>query len=466
MPDTAPAPDLCHDAIIIGGGVIGCAIARRLTLEGWNVALLEKAVDILDGASKGNSAILHTGFDAPSGSLEQQCVADGYAEYIDIHRRLNLSLDRAGALVIAWNDAEEAALPALMDQARANGVTDIAPLSAAQTRELEPELAQGVRASFRVPREYLVDPWSAPYAYLMQAVVNGARVVRNCTVSGGTYHGDHWQLETSRGAVRGRVVINAAGLYGDHVDTMLIGQNTYTIHPRKGQFVVYDKPAAALTRHILLPVPTKVTKGIVVCRTIWGNLLVGPTAEEQDARDTATLDPATLDSLRQRGAEILPALAAHELTALYAGLRPATEFKDYQISAHADRAYVSVGGIRSTGLSSALGTARHVHKLCAGLIERAPLPAPHWPQVPNLAEDGPRDWQCAGNGGIICHCEKVTRRDIETALSGPLRATSLAGLKRRTRVTMGRCQGNYCVAPLADITRGRLDQPIPGADDG
>ncbi|AXI54379.1 FAD/NAD(P)-binding oxidoreductase [Sulfitobacter sp. JL08] len=466
MPDTAPAPDLCHDAIIIGGGVIGCAIARRLTLEGWNVALLEKAVDILDGASKGNSAILHTGFDAPSGSLEQQCVADGYAEYIDIHRRLNLSLDRAGALVIAWNDAEEAALPALMDQARANGVTDIAPLSAAQTRELEPELAQGVRASFRVPREYLVDPWSAPYAYLMQAVVNGARVVRNCTVSGGTYHGDHWQLETSRGAVRSRVVINAAGLYGDHVDTMLIGQNTYTIHPRKGQFVVYDKPAAALTRHILLPVPTKVTKGIVVCRTIWGNLLVGPTAEEQDARDTATLDPATLDSLRQRGAEILPALAAHELTALYAGLRPATEFKDYQISAHADRAYVSVGGIRSTGLSSALGTARHVHKLCAGLIERAPLPAPHWPQVPNLAEDGPRDWQCAGNGGIICHCEKVTRRDIETALSGPLRATSLAGLKRRTRVTMGRCQGNYCVAPLADITRGRLDQPIPGADDG
>ena len=466
MPDIAPAPDLCHDAIIIGGGVIGCAIARRLTLEGWNVALLEKAVDILDGASKGNSAILHTGFDAPSGSLEQQCVADGYAEYIDIHRRLNLPLDRAGALVIAWNDAEEAALPALMDQARANGVTDIAPLSAAQTRELEPELAQGVRASFRVPREYLVDPWSAPYAYLMQAVVNGARVVRNCTVSGGTYQGDHWQLETSRGAVRGRVVINAAGLYGDQVDTMLIGQNTFTIHPRKGQFVVYDKPAAALTRHILLPVPTKVTKGIVVCRTIWGNLLVGPTAEEQDARDTATLDPATLDNLRLRGAEILPALAAHEVTALYAGLRPATEFKDYQISAHADRAYVSVGGIRSTGLSSALGTARYVHKLCAGLIERAPLPKPHWPQVPNLAEDGPRDWQCAGNGGIICHCEKVTRRDIETALSGPLRATSLAGLKRRTRVTMGRCQGNYCVAPLADITRGRLDQPIPGGDDG
>ncbi len=466
MSDTVPAPDLCHDAIIIGGGVIGCAIARRLTLEGWHVVLLEKAADILDGASKANSAILHTGFDAPTGSLEQKCVADGYAEYIDIHKRLNLPLDRAGALVIAWNDAEEAALPALMDQARANGVSDIEPLNAAQTRDLEPELGRGVRASFRVPREYLVDPWSAPYAYLMQAVVNGAHVVRGCAVTGGTYDVDHWQLDTTRGAVRGRVVINAAGLYGDRVDTMLIGQSGFTIHPRKGQFVVFDKPAAALTRHILLPVPNKVTKGIVVCRTIWGNLLVGPTAEEQDDRDTATLDPATLNTLRQRGAEILPALAGHEVTALYAGLRPASEFKDYQISAHSDRAYISVGGIRSTGLSSALGTARYVHGLCAKLIERTPLPAPRWPQVPNLAEDGARDWQCAGNGGIVCHCEQVTRRDIETALSGPLPAASLAGLKRRTRVTMGRCQGNYCVAPLADITRDRLDQPISGDTDG
>ena len=174
----------------------------------------------------------------------------------------------------------------------------------------------------------------------------------------------------------------------------------------------------------------------------------------------------TLNILRQRGAEILPALTGHEVTALYAGLRPASEFKDYQISAHSDRAYISVGGIRSTGLSSALGTARYVHGLCAKLIDRTPLPAPRWPQVPNLAEAGARDWQCAGNGGIVCHCERVTRRDIETALSGPLPAASLAGLKRRTRVTMGRCQGNYCVAPLADITRDRLDQPISGDTDG
>lgn len=467
MADTFPQTDVVHDAIIIGGGVIGCAIARRLTLEGWNVAILEKAADLLDGASKGNSAILHTGFDAPPGSLEQRCVAEGYAEYLEIHEALGLPLDRSGALVIAWNDAEEAALPDLMAQARENGVGDIAALTKAQTRALEPELASGIKASFRVPREFLIDPWSAPHAYVLQAILNGATLVRGCAVTGGHFEGDQWQLETTRGRIRGRVVINAAGLFGDTVDQMLMGRQDFTIRPRKGQFVVYDKPTAKLTRHILLPVPNKVTKGIVVCRTIYGNLLVGPTAEEQDSRDTAELVPDTLAALRTRGSEILPALAGAEITAIYAGLRPATEFKDYQIRSHADLNYVTVGGIRSTGLSSALGTARYVHGLCADILDRSALPDPLMPQIANLTEDQTRDWQRPGNGGIVCHCEQVTRREIEAALSGPIAAQSLAGLKRRTRVTMGRCQGNYCTATLSAITQDRLAQPMAETgDDG
>ncbi|CAM5452474.1 hypothetical protein FALB51S_02980 [Frigidibacter albus] len=227
--------------------------------------------------------------------------------------------------------------------------------------------------------------------------------------------------------------------------------------------MVYDKPAAALAGHILLPVPTKITKGVVVCRTIWGNLLVGPTAEDQDERATATLVPEALAALKARGEAILPGLARQQVSAVYAGLRPATEFKDYQIRRH-PQAYVTVGGIRSTGLSAALGIARHVAALIGGAWQ--PLAQPVWPRMPMLAEDGPRDWQCPGNGGILCHCEKVTRREVEAALTGPLAAQTLAGLKRRTRVTMGRCQGFYCTAELAELTRGRLVQPMMGHDDG
>lgn len=463
-PTAAPGT---FDAAVIGGGVVGCAIARALTLAGHRTVLIEKAPDILDGASKGNSAILHTGFDAPPGSLEARLVAEGHAEYLAIRERLGLPLIRAGALVIAWTEEEEAQLPALVAQAEANGVTDVEHLSARQTLAMEPNLAPTLRAAFRVPREYLIDPWSAPLAYLLQAVENGGTVLRGAEVTGGSFDGDLWRLTTARGAVAARAVINAAGLFGDILDQRLLGHSGFTIRPRKGQFVVYDKTAAALAGHILLPVPNKVTKGIVVCRTAYGNLLVGPTAEDQDDRHNATLDQTTLAALRARGEEILPALKDQPVTAIYAGLRPATEFKEYQIAARADRHYVTVGGIRSTGLSAALGIARHVRDLVGAMGEAPrPLPDPVWPQVPNLAEDAPRDWGRPGHGGIVCHCELVTRREIEAALSGPLAAASLGGLKRRTRVTMGRCQGFYCTAELARITAGRLARPIAEATDG
>ncbi|MBK5928054.1 FAD/NAD(P)-binding oxidoreductase, partial [Rhodobaculum claviforme] len=328
------------DVAVIGAGVVGCAVARRLTLEGARVVVLEAAQDILDGASKGNSAILHTGFDAPPDSLEAACVRAGHAEYLEIHARLGLPLDRAGALVLAWTEAEAARLPGLMDKARANGVDDIAVMDGGAIRALEPALAPGVVAGFRVPGEYLIDPWSAPLAYLNQALANGAALRRGAPVTAADWDGARWRLTTPGGVVVARAVVVAAGLWGDRVEAMCLGQADFAIRPRKGQFVVFDKPAAALTRHILLPVPTETTKGVVVCRTVYGNLLVGPTAEDQDDRRHAALDAATLAGLRARGAAILPALAGHEVTAIYAGLRPATEAPEYRITWVPERAYL------------------------------------------------------------------------------------------------------------------------------
>ena len=446
------------DVAVIGAGVVGCAIARAFTLAGARVVVLEKAVDVLDGASKGNSAILHTGFDAPEGSVELACIREGYALYHDLRDRLHLPVVRAGAMVLGWNDAEVAALPALMEQAVANGITDLAPLTGAQARAHEPALSPQVQAGFRVPGEHLIDPWSAAHGYLLQALANGAVLMRQTEVLAGQRHSGGWDLTTTSGPVRAALVVNAAGLWGDVVDQRVTGTSWFTIKPRKGQFVVYDKTAAALTGHILLPVPTQITKGIVVCRTVFGNLLVGPTAEEQDDRTHATVDRDSLQALMRRGCEILPALADHEVTAVYAGLRPATEDKEYRIRTDLAQDYICVGGIRSTGLSAALGIAAHVVRLAGR--QDAPLADAFWPRMPNISIDGDRDWQCAGHGGIVCHCELVTRREIEAALTGPMAVGSLAGLKRRTRATMGRCQGFYCSAELARLTDGRLTQPM------
>lgn len=453
--------DQAFDFGIVGGGVVGCAIARRLALAGASVVLVEKGADILSGASKANSAILHTGFDADPGTLEHACVRAGYAEYRAIHAGLNLPVVETGALVVAWsqNDAEK--LPDIVRKAHDNGVTDVRLIERAEVRRREPHLGEGALAAVLVPGEALVDPWSAPLAYITQAMAHGAKVRRNCEVVGGDFDGRRWTLHTTTGSLSCGHVVNSAGLYGDRIEALLLGDASFQIRPRKGQFVVYDKAAAALLGAIILPVPTARTKGVVACRTVFGNVLVGPTAEEQQSRDDASTDSATLRQLRERAEQILPALAGVPLAATYAGIRPGTEQKDYRFRHEPQRNWLSVGGIRSTGLTAALGIARHVEGLLSGAgFSARPVQDPIWPQVPLLAEAEGRDWQKPGHDGIVCHCELVTEREIRAALEGPLPAKDLAGLKRRTRATMGRCQGFYCSAHLSRIVDEQLEVPL------
>jgi glycerol-3-phosphate dehydrogenase len=193
----------------------------------------------------------------------------------------------------------------------------------------------------------------------------------------------------------------------------------------------------------------------VICKTAFGNLLVGPTAEDQETRDVAEVDEQTLAMLIEKGREMLPGLADVGVNAVYAGLRPATQFKDYQISTQPERRWITVGGIRSTGLTSSLGIASHVADLVAQHFHPIEDAAPIWTPVPNLCEDRPRPYQIGGE--IVCHCEWVTRGEIEAAFTGPLPAGDIGGLKRRTRAMMGRCQGFYCSANVAAIAQGRIE---------
>lgn len=450
------------EVAIIGGGVVGCAVARRMTLEGASIALIEKAADILDGASKGNSAILHTGFDAPVGSLEWECVQKGYNEYLAIHESLNLPLLKSGALVAAWTEEEEARFQDILKKGSDNGVNDLKLLTNSEALRLEPNLSKDIRAAIEIPREFVIDPWSAPLAYLMQALENGGEAFFNAGVTGGEFDGSKWSLQTPRGIVRARYVINSAGLYGDTLDKDVLGASEFSIKPRKGQFVVFDKSAKNLVKSIILPVPTKRTKGIVLFPTIFGNLMVGPTAEEQDGRDDASVDKDILNDLHAQAIKKLPALENIPVTATYAGIRPATERPEYRVIEDSERNWITLGGIRSTGLTSALGLAQHVHGLLAGQgATFKSVPNPSIPNVPNLAEHLPRDCNTSGYGEIVCHCEMVTQREIKAVLENDtMPAGSLSGLKRRTRVTMGRCQGFYCSARLAELTKDKFSKPI------
>ena len=318
-----------YDVAVVGGGVVGCAMARRFTLEGAKVLLLEKSPDILAGASKGNSAILHTGFDAPTGSLELACMQEGYHEYLEIHKKMNLPLLRTGAMVVAWSEEDLARLAGIVQQAHDNGVADVRLIERREIRALEPGLSADALAAVEVPGEFLIDPWSAPLGYLQQALLAGAEARFGAQVEGGHFDGQAWDLQTTAGAVRATTVINCAGLFGDRLEEQLLGESSFSIHPRKGQFVVFDKAAARLLNTIILPVPNERTKGIVLTRTIFGNLLVGPTAEEQDDRLHAGLDGDTLAQLVEAAVARIPGLDGMPITATYAGLRPASDKKEY-----------------------------------------------------------------------------------------------------------------------------------------
>ena len=459
--DTSPH----YDVIVIGGGVVGCAVMRRFSLAGAKTLLLEKGADILSGASKANSAILHTGFDAPPDSIEVACMQAGYTEYLDIRQDLNLPLIETGALVVAWDEEQLAQLDGIIAKAHENGVEDVARVERAALRQAEPNLAKTALGAVQVPREFVIDPWSSPLAYLRQAIDAGAEYRFNTNVTDGEFDGNVWRLETSQGAVSGRIVINCSGNQGDIVQK-ICNEPEFEIHPRKGQFLVYDKSASSLIDAIILPVPTPTTKGVVLTKTIFGNLLLGPTAEEQDDRENARVDHDMLQGLIDVGTKMLPDLPQHAVTATYAGLRPATQFKDYRIKAEAGKNWIGVNGIRSTGLTAALGISAYVEQLCAEkFAEFGPAKTLTFPQMPMLAQHEERSFQEGDGTEIVCHCEGVTRGDIERALVADIPAKSLGGLRRRTRVMMGRCNGFYCSAKVAALTKGKITPALGGGDE-
>ncbi|HHB83463.1 MAG TPA: FAD/NAD(P)-binding oxidoreductase [Devosia sp.] len=453
------------DVIVIGGGVVGCAIVRRFALGGAKTVLLERGSDILSGASKANSAILHTGFDAPPGSIEVKCMQAGYEEYLKIHQRFNLPVLRTGALVVAWNEEQLNALPGIVAQAHQNGVTDVEVIAQSALRAREPELSPEALGAALVPGEMVIDPWSSPLAYLTQGKLAGAEARFFSEVIGGEFDGNSWDLQTNNGRISGKIVINCTGNQGDIVEK-ICQQPDFEIRPRKGQFLVYDKSAAGLINGIILPVPSNITKGVVLTKTIFGNLLLGPTAEEQENREEARVSEDKLVELIETGTKMLPGLKDHGVTATYAGLRPATRLKDYQIAANSEKNWIGVNGIRSTGLTGALGIAAYVEKLCHEKFENLGVRFDDsgrnviWPQMPMLAQDQTRPYQSGDGSEIVCHCESVTKGEIERALTSDIPATSLGGLRRRTRVMMGRCNGFYCSANVAKITKGRLDIPL------
>ncbi|MER6346276.1 FAD-dependent oxidoreductase [Streptomyces sp. NPDC001532] len=445
-----------YDVVVVGAGVVGGAIARALARHPrLRVALVEAQDDVGQGTSKANTAILHTGFDAVPGSLEARLVREGARLLAGYAAESGIPVERVGALLVAWDEEQLAALPRLAEKAARNDCHDTRLLGPAELYAREPHLGPGALGALHVPGESVICPWTTTLAYATQAVRHGVDLHLNCGVREAVPRGEGHELVTSRGTLTARRLVNAAGLHADTLDRRL-GHHDFTVTPRRGQLLVYDKFARDLVRHILLPVPTALGKGVLVAPTVHGNVLLGPTAENLDDKRATGTTADGLAGLREQGRRILPALLREEVTAVYAGLRAATEHDDYRIRVHPEQGHVTVGGIRSTGLTASLAIAEHVMGLLGETgLDPGPARALEPVRMPHLGEASPRPYQRPdliaadpAYGTLVCHCERVSLGEIRDALASTIPPRGLDGLRRRTRARAGRCQGFHCGAAV------------------
>ena len=456
------------DVVIVGAGVVGAAVARLLSHYDLSIALVEAASDVGAGTSKANTAILHTGFDATPGSIEARLVTRGYELLRAYAPTVGISVEQTGAVLVAWDDEQASTLPTLHDKARANGYARAEIIDAAAAYTLEPHLGPGVTAAMMVPDEHLVDPWSTPIAFATEAVSNGCVLLVDAQVIACHPGNEITMLQIADGrSIATRFVVNAAGLHGDNLHRMF-GLEGFTVRPRRGELIVFDKLARPLLRRTILPVPTSHTKGVLVAPTVFGNVMLGPTADDIDDRTATGSTRAGIDGLLDKGRLIIPALVDEEVTAVYAGLRAATEHSDYQISFHPAQRYVCVGGIRSTGLSASMAIAEHVVEgLADAGLALALKDDFRSVRMPNIGEAFPRPYQSAeaiaassDYGRIVCHCERVTRGEILDSIRSEIPARTLDGVRRRTRALLGRCQGFFCAATITHLVAEATGQTV------
>lgn len=453
------------DIAVIGAGVVGSAIARELSRYELKVALIEANSDVGMGTSKASTAIWHTGYDAKPNTLEAKLLKRSYKLMQEYLPEANIAHELLGGLLIAWNQDQFETLPKLLKQAHDNGEMDVRIISTEEIHQREPHIVKGALGGLFVPGEGILCTFGVPLAFAYQAVLNGVELFLNFQVNGlDTSREDHTGLlDQQRREIKTRYIINAAGLYSDKINSHF-GKNNFTVTPRRGQLIVYDKMARSLVNHVLLPVPTSITKGVLISPTVYGNILLGPTAEDLPDKSATETTESGLKFLLEKGKQILPQLLDEEVTATYSGLRAATEHSDYQIDMDAALRYLCLGGIRSTGISGAMGIAEYGVELLSGAGLELKL-KDEFKQVklPSIGQADIRPHQDAAMiarnatyAEIICHCERVSRGELMDAMCAPIPALSLDSLRRRTRASQGRCQGFNCHAALETSLRSNF----------
>jgi glycerol-3-phosphate dehydrogenase len=441
------------DVVVIGGGVLGCAIAARLAATTARVCLLEASADVGNQASKGNAGVAVSYYGAP-GTLETDLICASNPRWEDLCARLDVPYRRCGAVMIALDDLEAAALDAVVVEARACGIR-AELVDGARARRIEPMITSAAIAAVHLPDEGIIDPMRLTVAFARLAAANGCDVRRSSPAT--AIDGDGpFRITTPNGVVTACFLVNAAGVAAGRVSE-LAGGEALGMYPRKGQYLVLDRGLGTRMRSIVFSTHLADTKGTNVIPTTHGTCLLGPTATDHDDPADRATDGVTLAAVRAAAARLVPAVATATAVKSFAANRPAASERT-RLRIDPDVPTLLHATNRSTGVSAAPATADRALALLrdAGLVaaDRAGSVAA-LPAVPSLRTSAEPERLTAidpAYGQVVCVCEQVSAAEIRAALAGPVGARSVDALRRRTGAGYGRCQGALCMAGLTFLT--------------
>jgi len=442
-----------YDVIIIGGGVIGCCIARELSRRQLKIAILEKKSDIGEGASKANSGIVHAGFDAGTGTLKARLNLRGSELMPTLSEALDFDYQSNGSMVLCFDEKEKSELEKLLDRGIKNGVKGLKILNQTEVREIEPNVNTNVKYALHAPSGAIVCPFNLTVAMAENAAANGVEFFREKEVvkikkNDTCYHimsNDNSSFET-------KIIINVTGIYADQIHAM-VSNIPLRITPRKGEYLLFDKTVGNKIKHTLFQLPTAYGKGVLITPTIHHNLLMGPTAEDIDDKNGTNTTSTGIETILNKAANSINEIPSREIITSFAGLRANSGAGDFIIGEVSDApGFIDVAGIDSPGLSSAPAIGEYVAELVDKII-----PAKEKEEFITTRKGIEK-----GYGEVVCRCETITRYEIVEAIKrtnslfmNPGHVT-LDSVKRRVRPGMGRCQSGFCAPRVAELIAEEL----------
>ena len=454
------------DVVIVGAGIVGCALARELSRYRLGVAVCEQAAEAgQGGATKANTGIVHAGYDPAPGTLMARMNVRGNALYPTLCQDLGVRLDRSGTLVLALSQEDRPYLAALLARGQANAVPGLRIVGHDELMNLEPNVNSDADSALFAPTGGTVEPYEVALALAENAVQNGVHFLFDCTVSQLEPVDDGWCVHAGAQKLRTRFVVNAAGLSAAKVSQAAAPGTCFHMHPRLGQYVLLgDRPEYDI-RHPIFQVPGRMGKGVVVSRTPDGNIIAGPTAEDSDSdRDLATTR-AGLRSVLAQARRSVPALDERQVITEFCGARAIVDERDDFLIEESAPHFFNAAGIKSPGLTAAPAIAEELVGLMANsgleLVANRAFVGTNEPAL--LFRDCSADEQRRmihedpSFGRIVCRCETVTEGDVMRAIHRPVGARTVDGIKFRTRAGMGRCQGGFCGPRVLEMLSRELN---------